>query len=333
MNSDKPVRCWFVDEPSQEPQLRLATIESGQLPAGEVEIEVAWSSINYKDGLAAQGHPGIVKSLPHVPGIDAAGTVLQSESSRFEAGQTVLVTGYDLGQGHWGGWSNRIRVPASWVIPLPNGLTVREAMILGTAGFTAAQCVLALERNGVTPSSGEIVVTGATGGVGSITLKILKKLGYRVAAVTGKRDQHSQLFHWGADRIIDRGEFQDPSEKPLLSARWAGGVDTVGGLTLTTLLRGCSYGGAVAACGLVGGHQLQMTLYPFLLRGIALCGVASADCPSEPRQRIWEKLAGAWKLDDLDAIAIEINMADVPLHTRRILAGQVVGRTLINVNA
>ncbi len=333
MDSDKPVRCWFVDKPSKEPQLRLATIQAGQLPEGEVEIEVAWSSINYKDGLAAQGHPGIVKSLPHVPGIDAAGTILHSDTSQFQLGQSVLVTGYDLGQGRWGGWSTRIRVPASWVLPLPIGLSVREAMILGTAGFTAAQCVLALERNGVTPASGEIVVTGATGGVGSIALRILKKLGYRVAAVTGKRDQHSQLVHWGADRIIDRVEFQDPSEKPLLNARWAGGVDTVGGLMLTTLLRSCSYGAAVAACGLVGGYQLQMTLYPFLLRGIALCGIASADCPNEPRHRIWENLAGPWKLDGLDAMAVEIKMTDVPLHVAKILAGQVVGRTIINVNA
>src|SRR5262245_8186408 len=221
------------------------------LPQGQVLIRVAYSSLNYKDALAAQAHPGVVRKLPHVPGIDAAGTVAESSDSRFRSGEPVVVTGYELGAGQWGGWSEYVRVPADWVGPLPRGLSLQESMILGTAGFTAAQCVQAIQLNGVTPVDGEIVVTGATGGVGCLAVKLLAKLGYSVVAVTGKPQLEPRLKAWGAKRITGREDVLNTTDRPLLAARWAGAVDTVGGQTLATLLRETKPYGVVSACGLV----------------------------------------------------------------------------------
>lgn len=326
-------RCLLAEKEFSEVTLSEQTLAEDRLPAGEVTIDVNYSSLNYKDALAAIGHTGIVKSLPHIPGIDAAGVVRTSDSPDFKPGDNVLVTGYDLGQGHWGGWAERIRVPAEWVVKLPGTLCPREAMIYGTAGFTAAQCVLALRRNGLQCDAGEIVVTGATGGVGSIALMILANLGYQVTAVTGKLQMKDRLLEWGAQAVISRQEFIDTSNRPLLSARWSGGVDTVGGTTLTSLLRGTKYDGCVAACGLVAGSQLEMSLYPFLLRGISLCGVASADCPREKRLRVWDLLTNAWRVNELDQLVTEVKLSEVPSKVNEILAGEIVGRVLINLQA
>jgi acrylyl-CoA reductase (NADPH) len=268
--------------------------------------------------------------LPHVPGIDASGVVVESTSPDFSAGDAVVVSGYDLGQGHWGGWSERIRVPAAWVVPLPIGLSSREAMIYGTAGFTAAQCVMALQTQDVMPGSGEVVVTGATGGVGSLALRLLAMLGYRVVAVTGKRDWHRQLIAWGAVGVIDRADFADDPARPMLSGRWAGGVDTVGGGPLVRMIKETAFGGGVAACGLVAGADLSMTLYPFLLRGVALCGIASADCPRDKRLRIWEMLAGPWKLPNLEDHVTEVSLETLPITTRKMLSGQTAGRIIVH---
>lgn len=313
-----------------------ASVESktiDELPAGEVLIEVEYSSLNYKDALACQAHPGVVRDLPHVPGIDAAGKVVATESEDFQAGDEVLVTGYDLGTTHWGGFSKFIRVPAEWVVAMPAGMNARSAMTYGTAGFTAAQCVAAIRHHGIEPDAGEVVVTGASGGVGSLSVAILAKLGYRVAAVTGKAGQHALLKEMGAKEILSRDEVSDDSNKPLLASRWAAAVDTVGGQTLATLLRSMNHRGCVAACGLAGGHDLPMTVYPFILRGVTLAGIDSAKCPRANRLQIWEYLAGEWKLDGLDSITHEISFAEVPRTTDAMLAGKTFGRTLVKPTA
>lgn len=303
------------------------------LPPGEVLIQVTASSLNYKDALACRAHEGIVRSLPHVPGIDAAGRIVQiaseSTGSDFRPGDPVLVTGYDLGSAAWGGYSGFIRVPAEWVVPLPAELTADEAMTYGTAGFTAAQCVERIVNHGVTPDDGEIVVTGATGGVGSLAVALLAKLGYTVAAVTGKPEQAPLLHELGANSILARDEVNDATDRPLLKGRWAAAVDTVGGNVLATLVRTAAHRGCVTACGLVAGDQLPLTVYPFLLRGVTLYGIDSAKCPREPRLEIWRRLATEWKLEHLERLRREITLGQVPAAVDAMLAGTLHGRTLV----
>lgn len=306
-----------------------ASEDASKSGIGNVTIEVAYSSLNYKDALAYRAHRGVVKQLPHIPGIDAAGTVVDSDSADYRVGDQVIVTGNDLGQGSWGGWSELIRVPDEWIVALPENLTLRQAMIYGTAGFTAAQSVMALQRNEVDPASGEIVVTGASGGVGSLAVRILAHLGYDVVAVTGKPEQHASLLACGARRVLDRSAVADDSNRPLLSATWAGAIDTVGGPVLQSLLRSIKYGGCVTACGLVAGAELSLTVYPFLLRGVTLCGIASADCPMAKRKEIWQLLAGAWKPANLESMVAEVGLEQLPEQVECILAGQNVGRVLV----
>jgi acrylyl-CoA reductase (NADPH) len=322
--------CFYVEKDAAGQIHRaVKSLPKSALPAGEVLIRVQYSSLNYKDALAAGGHPGIVRSLPHVPGIDAAGVVEESSSPQFRPGDSVVITGYELGAGHWGGWSQLVRVPAAWVVPLPTGLTLRETMILGTAGFTAAQCVLALQTNGIEPDAGEIVVTGATGGVGSLAVRLLAKLGYHAVAVTGKFHLADQLLAAGAKQVLGREEVLNTSTKPLLSGRWAGAVDTVGGQTLATIIRQTREYGVVTACGLVGGAELPLTVHPFLLRGVILAGIASAALPYQRRLGIWEKLSGPWKLDGLDELTTEVPLAGLEDQIQQILRGEVVGRTIV----
>ncbi len=329
-------RCLLVDKDpiSQDSTATRSTVVSlprSRLTAAAVTIRVEYSSLNYKDALAFQGHRGVVKTLPHVPGIDAAGVVVASQSHRFKLGDKVIVTGYDLGQGSWGGWSQLISVPEDWVVFQPTNLTSREAMMLGTAGFTAAQSVMALQRNGVEPASGEVVVTGASGGVGSLAVRLLAHLGYNVVAVTGKSEQHDALLKIGAKRVLERREFSDDTPRPMLSAVWAGAIDTVGGGLLSVLLRSTKYGGCVTACGLVAGSQLEMTVYPFLLRGISLCGIASADCPYDKREKLWDLLANSWKPANLSELVTEVELQQIPAQVERILAGKVVGRIVLRL--
>lgn len=307
----------------------LEKIALSDLPPGEVVIRVAYSSLNYKDALATQGHPGVVRKLPHVPGIDCAGTVVESSSPDYHEGEEVLVTGYDLGAGHWGGYCQYVRVPAEWVVPLPRGLTVRDAMIYGTAGFTAAQCVAAIVDRGITPDRGPVLVTGATGGVGSLAVAILAKIGYDVEAVTGKPEHHDWLRRLGANKMLDRSELIDTTDRPLLSARWAAAVDTVGGDPLATILRSLDHRGCVAACGLVAGVELNTTVYPFILRGVTLAGIDSAKCPRSERMEMWEKLSGPWNISQLNDIADEITLDELPDRVQKILAGKIVGRTIV----
>lgn len=319
----------YRDDPLARPRGEIATHSRSSLPSGEVTIAVECSSMNYKDALAATGHAGVVSRFPHIPGIDAAGVVVESASPRFAPGDEVIVTGYELGAEEWGGWSELIRVPADWVTPRPTDLSLRDCMILGTAGFTAAQCVWELRRNEVLPDSGPVVVTGATGGVGCVSVMLLHKLGYHVVAVTGKPSHRDWLRERGAREVIGREEVDDTSGRPLLSARWAGAVDSVGGNVLGTLLRGTRLDGCVAACGLVGGAILPVNVYPFILRGVKLAGVTSANCPRHQRTRIWELLNGPWRLGSLEAIATTIEFSQLHEYIPRILVGQLVGRTVV----
>jgi acrylyl-CoA reductase (NADPH) len=300
-----------------------------ELPEGEVLIRVAYSSLNYKDALAATGRPGVARKFPHVPGIDAAGEIAESNVPQFRVGQKVLVTGYELGAGRWGGWAEYVRVPAEWIIPLPDGLSLVESMRFGTAGFTAALSVDALKRHEITPQSGEVVVTGATGGVGCLAVAILAKLGYPVVAMTGKADQHDWLKQLGATRIIGRADVDVQGGNPLLKSIWAGAVDTVGGNILATLLRSTQIGGCVTACGLVAGPELVTTVFPFILRGVTLCGIDTGWTRRDRRLELWRLLAGPWKPDRLAEVSKEVSLKDVDEPVQRILAGGIVGRTVV----
>jgi acrylyl-CoA reductase (NADPH) len=300
-----------------------------QLPPGDVVIEVACSSLNYKDALAAQGHPGIVGGLPHVPGIDAAGLVVWSAAPAWKPGDRVLVTGYELGSGCWGGYARYIRVPGEWPVALPEDVSYDEAMAYGTAGFTAAQCVAALERQEITPDRGPIVVTGATGGVGSLSVALLAQLGYEVAAVTGKPDQEAWLRELGAADVLPRSAVDDASSRPLLSSRWAGAIDTVGGRPLATLLRSLRHRGCVAACGLTAGVDVPLTVHPFILRGVTLAGIDSAKCPRGARLAIWDKLFGPWRLPPQRRRTTERTLGELSAAIGQMLAGRAAGRTLI----
>jgi len=328
---DATFDCFLVEKDAQG-QVRRGPARRtlDELPAGDVLIAVEYSSLNYKDALSASGHPGVTRNYPHIPGVDAAGTIVESTAAEFRAGDDVLVTGYDLGQDTWGGFAQYVRVPAGWVVPRPKRLTARQAMIFGTAGFTAAQCVDALLSRGLVPETGEVLVTGATGGVGSVAVAILSKLGFRVAAVTGKTTAGPYLERLGAASILGREAVHDDSGKPLLSARWAAAVDTVGGTTLATVVRSLAPRGTVACCGLVGGTELPLSVFPFILRGVALVGIDSATCPQEIRRRLWLRLAAEWKPDQLEDIATaETDLAGLDEHIERILAGQVTGRVLV----
>lgn len=325
-------KCYFAERDADgHVSASIRQLPMSDLPDGEVLVGVEYSSLNYKDALAATGHPGVARRLPHIPGIDAVGVVSQSADDRFSIGQRVIVTGYELGAGHWGGWSELIHVPGDWVVPLPEDIDFATAMAYGTAGFTAAQCVREIIRNEIDPPKGRIVVTGATGGVGCLAVAILAKLGYQVSAVTGKRAAHSWLRDLGASEILDRAEVLNDSTKPLGSIRFAGGVDTVGGETLASVIRATDVNGCVTACGLVGGADLPTTVYPFILRGVRLIGITSALCPMNSRLDVWNKLANEWSVSNISAVVTEITLEDLDTYVDKILRGEVQGRTVVKV--
>ena len=301
------------------------------LPEGEVLIDVQYSSLNYKDALSATGNPGVTRVFPHTPGIDAAGSVLASTDTRFAEGDAVVVIGFDLGMGTSGGFAERIRVPANWVVKLPEGLTARESMLIGTAGFTAAECVQKLEQAGMTPDSGPILVTGATGGVGSVAVKLLATLGYEVAAVTGKPEQHDWLRSLGASEFLTREAAAEGAEKPLLAERWGGVVDTVGGDILFNGVKSLRYGCSLAACGLVAAPQFGASVLPFILRHVNLLGIDSVQLPLPQKTQIWSRLATDWKLD-LSELEETLSLHDLSAAIDRILAGQMVGRGLVDLS-
>jgi acrylyl-CoA reductase (NADPH) len=303
------------------------------LPAGDVLVEVHYSSLNYKDALSASGNRGVTRKYPHTPGIDAAGVVAQSTDNAFKPGDAVIVTSYDLGMNTAGGFGQYIRVPAGWVVPLPDGMSTREAMCYGTAGFTAAMSVLQLTGHDVRPEHGDILVSGATGGVGSIAVAILAKLGYTVAAVNGKTDRSAYLKSIGAQRIISIEEATDTSGRPLLKGLWAGSIDAVGGDILATTIKSMNINGVVTTCGNVASPDLPINVYPFILRGVILAGIDSQNCPMPARRKAWQKLAGEWKIPMMEKIVEEITLADLDQTIGRMLKRGRQGRAVVNMRA
>jgi putative YhdH/YhfP family quinone oxidoreductase len=300
------------------------------LPAGEVLVRVFWSSLNYKDALSASGNRGVTRKYPHTPGIDAAGVVAECNSAAFRVGDEVIVTSYDLGMNTSGGFAEYIRVPADWIVPLPAGLNLRESMIFGTAGFTAGMSVDALVRT-ISPERGEILVTGATGGVGSLAVAILAGIGYRVVAVSGKPEAAEFLFRLGATKVLSRAEACEGSSKPLLKGLWAGAIDTVGGEVLATTVKSMNLQGVVTCCGNVASPELPLNVFPFILRGVSLVGIDSQNCPMQPRQQIWQKLATDWKPVQLADLCREVVLDDLEGEIDRILLGGQKGRVLVNM--
>ena len=301
------------------------------LPAGEVLVRVHYSALNYKDALSSVGNKGVTRNYPHTPGIDAAGIVEESQSSDFKVGDEVIVTSYDLGMNTSGGLSEYIRVPARWIVAMPEGLSMREAMINGTAGFTAALCINALINNGLSPDKGKVLVTGSTGGVGILAVAMLRKLGFEVTAVTGKPEAHEFLLKAGANEIISREAMDDKSGRPMLKSVYAGVVDTVGGNILATALKSLTYGGAAAICGLVASPDLPTSVLPFILRGNSLFGIDSAECPMSLRQEIWKKVATEYKPINLSLLATEITLEEVPQKLDIMLNGGAIGKSLVNL--
>lgn len=326
--------CWLVDKDA-EGRLRSGPARIGpeRLPPGELLLRVELSSLNYKDGLAARAHPGVAKRLPQVPGIDAVGVVEESADPRIKIGQRVIVQGGEFGAGAWGGWAAYARAPAELAVPLPEGLTAEEAATLGVAGFTAALSVKRLLEGRVTPGSGEILVTGATGGVGSMAVAILAKLGFSVVALTGKPERADWLRGLGAARVAGREELETANPAPLLKSRWSGGVDTVGGPPLAALLRSTRTGGCVTTCGLVAGTELALSVHPFILRGVSLAGIDSAWTPRAEREEVWSRLAGDWKPPALPSMGRRIGLSRLEPEIESILAGRIVGRTIVEVDA
>lgn len=311
----------------------VKTIGTSQLPEGDVTIRVAYTGINFKDAMAAKGVGKMVRNFPHVPGIDLAGEVEADATGRYQPGERVLVTGYDLGIGHWGGYAQYARVPVGWVVPMPEGLNAREAMALGTAGFTAMLAVAALQRNGVVPDAGPILVTGASGGVGSIAVDILAQAGYHVTAVSGKADMADLLRQLGAVEVVGRDDVLDDSPKVLLKERWAGAVENAGGKVLEGVLRSAKTGASVALTGNVAGNAFSATVLPFILRGVNLLGVDSVNCPMAPRLAAWHRLAGELKPRHLERIAHEIALDELPAKLDEILKGGARGRYVVKLPA
>jgi acrylyl-CoA reductase (NADPH) len=307
----------------------LTQLEEGRLPAGEVTVRVDYSTLNYKDALAITGKAPVVRQFPMVPGVDFAGTVDASEHPSYRAGDRVLLNGWGAGETHWGGLAQRARVKGDWLIPLPAAFTPRQSMAIGTAGYTAMLCVIALERHGVTPASGEILVTGAAGGVGSVAVAVLAKLGFRVAAVTGRLAEAEYLKRLGAAEILDRALFTAPG-KPLAKERWAGAIDVVGSHTLANVCAALRYRGVVAACGLAGGMDFPASVAPFILRGITLAGVDSVMCPRADRLEAWRRLSHDLDIGRLELLTEEIGLSQVIDLAGALLEGRVRGRVVVD---
>ena len=312
---------------------RVEAVDEARLPPGEVTVAVECSTLNYKDGMILQGLGRLVRQYPHVPGIDFAGTVERSDSPEFKPGDPVILTGWRVGETRWGGYAEKARVPASYLVRRPEGISARQAMAIGTAGFTAMLAVIALERHGLTPGSGDVLVTGAAGGVGSVALALLSRLGHRAVASTGRPEQRDYLTGLGAAELIDRSALAAKPSRPLDAERWAGAIDAVGGTTLATILTQLKYRASVASCGLAGGSDLPATVIPFLLRGVNLLGIDSVMCPHDERAEAWQRLARDLPLDRLDRMTETVALAELPELAPRILAGATRGRIVVDVCA
>ena len=309
----------------------VTELQDSQLPAGDVLVQISHSTLNYKDGLAITGKAPVVRSFPMVPGIDFAGTVLESSDARYRVGDAVLLNGWGVGESHWGGLAQKARVKADWLVPLPAGMAPSQAMAIGTAGYTAMLCVMALQQHGITPEQGPVLVTGANGGVGSIAVALLSRLGFTVHAATGRTHESAHLTALGASEIIDRATLNAPG-KPLQKERWAAAVDSVGSHTLVNVCAGIRYGGVVAACGLAQGMDFPGTVAPFILRGVTLAGVDSVMAPYTRRAQAWERLARELPADVLAGNTETTVLADAPAMAAKLLAGQVRGRVVVDVN-
>lgn len=312
----------------------VTSVDEADLPEGDILIDVAYSSLNYKDGLAVTGKGKIVRSpYPFVPGIDLAGTVAESASDRFSRGDEVILTGWGTGEDRWGGFAERARASAEHLVALPEGMTLKEAMTIGTAGFTAMLAVMALEEHDVTPDRGEVVVTGASGGAGSMAIAILSALGYDAVASTGTESAHDYLRSLGAARVVGRDEFESGPERPMETARWAGAIDAVGGPTLAALIAQTERHGSIASYGLAQSHELNTTVFPFILRGVNLLGIDSNTCPPERRAEAWRRLDTVLSSDTLDAVQQTIGLGDVIAYSEKITRGETQGRIVVDVNA
>jgi acrylyl-CoA reductase (NADPH) len=324
-------RALVVEQNDAGRDVSIRELSTEALPAGEVLVEIAYSTLNYKDGLAVTGKGKILRQRLMAPGIDFAGTVRETASPLYKAGDQVVLTGWGVGERHWGGFSQLNRVPAEWLVPLPAGLELRHSMAIGTAGFTAALCVLALEAQGLRPGEREVVVTGAAGGVGSVAVALLAHGGYRVVASTGRAHEADYLRHLGAHEVVDRALFTQ-SGKPLESERWGGAIDTVGGATLAGLFRSMAYNSAVAACGNAGGVEFTASVFPFILRGVRLIGIESVLVETALRRTAWQRLARDLPRNTLDSMTQTIALSEVPAYAEQITQGQIRGRVVVNVN-
>src|SRR5271168_1403141 len=311
---------------------RIEAVDEEQLPPGEVTIAVECSTLNYKDGLILQGLSRLVRSYPHIPGVDFAGTVQHSDSPEFEPGDPVLLTGWRVGEMQWGGYAEKARVRASYLVRRPEGLSARQAMAIGTAGFTAMLAVIALERHGLQPEAGDVLVTGAAGGVGSVAVALLSRLGHRVVASTGRPEQRDYLTELGAADLIDRATLAAKASRPLDAERWAGAIDAVGGATLATILTQLKYRASVAACGLTGGSDLPATVIPFLLRGVNLLGIDSVMCPCGARIEAWQRLVRDLPLVRLDRMTETVALSELPGLAPKILGGEIRGRIVVDIS-
>jgi acrylyl-CoA reductase (NADPH) len=321
----------LVERDAEPYRASLKDLDETQLPAGDVTVRIEYSTLNYKDALAISGKGPVVRQFPMVPGIDLAGTVERSDSASYKTGDRVVLNGWGVGEAHWGGLAQRARVKADWLIPLPSTLTTRQAMAIGTAGYTAMLCVMALERHGITPSSGEVLVTGAAGGVGSVAVALLSKLGFQVAAMTGRPAESDFLRRLGASEILDRTPYSSAG-KPLSKERWAAAIDVVGSHTLANACASLRYGGMVAACGLAGGVDFPASVAPFILRGITLAGIDSVMRPRADRLEAWRRLSRDLELPALDLLTEEIALSQVIERVPLFLAGRVRGRIVVDVN-
>lgn len=326
-------KALLLEETDGKVSSRVTSLPESALPAGEVTVDVAYSTLNYKDGMILNGIGRMVRKYPHVAGVDFAGTVAQSDSPDFKSGDAVILTGWRVGETQWGGYAGKARVKASYLVKLPTGLTLKRAMAIGTAGFTSMLAVMALEDHGLKPDAGEVLVTGAAGGVGSVAIALLSALGYRVAASTGRASTHDYLRNLGAANIIKRGELAKGPSRPLDSERWAGAIDAVGGATLATILTQLRYHASVASCGLAGGSDFAGTVIPFLLRGVNLLGIDSVMCSLERRQAAWARLARDLPPARLDTMTETVPLAALPELSKRILAGETRGRIVVDLAA
>lgn len=327
-------RALWVEE--KEPKNFVRSVierDTNELPEGDLLIRVRFSSLNYKDALSASGNKGVTRRFPHTPGIDAVGEVVECGDGSFQVGDTVLVTGRDLGMNTPGGFGQYIRVPSSWALPLPAGLKAEESMMLGTAGLTAGLSVQALLDAGMTPERGDVLVTGATGGVGSLAIPMLKAEGFRVVAATGKESEHEFLKNLGADEVVSRASLLENADRPLMSERWGAVVDCVGGSILAAALKSTAYGGAVTCCGLVASPELNVNVFPFILRGVSLFGIDSVEIDRPRREQVWGKLAGPWKPSQLEQMSRRVGLDGLEAEIDRMLKGQARGRVLVDLDA